>query len=104
MKSIRFLIFCVVFAFLILQISTYSSSSGVTNSTRKYGPNGCGCHAGAYTNAEASVKVIIKGPDSPLDWRHRNIYRYRFRRIRIKVGDKYCRIKRCIVYQRLNDS
>jgi hypothetical protein len=66
MKSTRFLFFCIVSLFLILQVSTYSSSSGVTNATRKYGPNGCGCHGGTYTSADAGVKVVIKGPDSLL--------------------------------------
>lgn len=66
MKNIRFVFFCVISLFFILQVSMYSSSSGVTNATRKYGPNGCGCHGGSYTSADAGVKVVIKGPDSLL--------------------------------------
>jgi hypothetical protein len=66
MKSIRFLLFCIVFVFLIQQAFVYSSSSGVTNATRKYGPSGCSCHSGTYVTSDTSVKVIINGPDSLL--------------------------------------
>ncbi len=66
MNRIRFTLLCVVFLFLTLQIPINSSSSGVTNATRKYGPKGCDCHAGSYIDADASVKVVITGPDSLL--------------------------------------
>ena len=66
MKSIRFLLFCVLFVFLIQQTFVSSSSSGVTNATRKYGPSGCSCHGGTYVTADTSVKIIITGPDSLL--------------------------------------
>jgi hypothetical protein len=66
MKSVRFPFFCAVFLLLSSQVCIYSSSSGVTNATRKFGPSGCSCHGGAYVNADTSVKVLISGPDTLL--------------------------------------